>query len=237
MVKRIKLIISEQILQFIQKNNMTTGDALPSERHFAEIMKTSRNSVREALKKLEALEILEIKRGSGCYIKNPDIDQFINPETDIFLLAMQNIEARIAIEPGIIKLAAEKLKARDINQLENVIVRMSRAVLARDFPVIASEDKKFIEIIGSCTGNRILSSAVNGLLGSGDNLWSALSYLPDENLNSIFATYVKVLNNMQDRDIASSVRETEIRLNLMKKYLNQGKIRQTDIRNTDSEGK
>ena len=62
MSKNIDRNIPGQILEYIQNKNMSIGDILPSERHLAELIKASRNSVREALKKLEALEILEIKR-------------------------------------------------------------------------------------------------------------------------------------------------------------------------------
>ena len=222
--------ITEQILRFIHNSCMTKGDVLPSERNLADMMNSSRNSVREALKKLEALEILEIKRGSGCYIKNPDVRQFVYPEDDSFTLAVQNLDARIAVEPGIIRFASEKLKSREINQLKNVVVRMSRAVLARDFNSIASEDEKFLEVIGKGTGNMIISSLVKGLGNPGIHLWSALSFLQDDILNAIFGTYVKVLNSIQEKDTDSSVRETETRLSMMKKYLNQSKRKQSDVK-------
>ncbi len=222
--------ISEQILKFIHNNGMLKGDALPSERNLAEMMKSSRNSVREALKKLEALEILEIRRGSGCYIKNPDVKQLVYPEYDSYTLAVQNLDARTVVEPGIIRFASERLKARDMNQLKNIIVRMSRAVLSRDFNTIAIEDVRFLEIIGSGAGNMIITSLIKELESTGIHLWTALSNIQDENLNSIFGTYVKVLNSIQEKDTASSVRETEARLSMMKKYLSQSKRKQSYVK-------
>ena len=230
MIKKNNRNISEQILKFIHNNNLNKGDVLPSERTLAGMMNSSRNTLREALKKLEALDILEIRRGSGCYIKNPDIRELAYPEEDTYTLAVQNMEARIAVEPGIIRYASGKLKAREINQLKNVVVRMSRAVLARDFVTIAAEDRKFYEIIGNSTGNRIISVILNGLESTGIHLWTALSCLQDERLNAIFGTYVKILNGIQEKDADSSVRETETRLSTMKKYLIQSKRKQSDVK-------
>ena len=51
--------ILEQIIDNIQKGNLKAGDALPAERAMAETMKVSRSAVREALRALELLGIIE----------------------------------------------------------------------------------------------------------------------------------------------------------------------------------
>lgn len=64
-------VVSE-IIHFIQKNKLKSGDKLPAERTLAANLNVSRPIVREALKSLEADQIVTIKRGSGIYITHTE---------------------------------------------------------------------------------------------------------------------------------------------------------------------
>ena len=68
-----KKSLPDQILKFICDNNLSQGEALPSERKLSEIFCVSRNSIRESLGQLEARNIVKIRPGSGCYVKTPGI--------------------------------------------------------------------------------------------------------------------------------------------------------------------
>jgi len=70
-LKRRKLhdSITEEVLKFIEDNRLQSGDRLPSERFFCEQLQISRASFREAMKMLESYGVIEIRPGSGMYVK------------------------------------------------------------------------------------------------------------------------------------------------------------------------
>lgn len=70
-LKRRKLhdSITEEVLKFIEDNGLQSGDRLPSERFFCEQLQISRASFREAMKMLESYGVIEIRPGSGMYVK------------------------------------------------------------------------------------------------------------------------------------------------------------------------
>lgn len=69
--KSLYLKISDSIYSYIQMNALQPGDKLPSEREMSAMLKTSRNSVREALRILEDRGLIYVKTGSGVFIQNP----------------------------------------------------------------------------------------------------------------------------------------------------------------------
>ncbi|WP_414050361.1 FadR/GntR family transcriptional regulator [Macrococcus animalis] len=63
--------------EIIKTKNLTAGDKLPSERYLSENLNISRSSVREALRALEMLGVIETRRGEGTYITEMDNNQFM----------------------------------------------------------------------------------------------------------------------------------------------------------------
>ncbi|MFY4774616.1 FadR/GntR family transcriptional regulator [Metabacillus sp. RGM 3146] len=59
-----------QIREIIKKDGLSAGDKIPSERELADRLQVGRSSVREALRALELLGIIETRRGEGTYIKD-----------------------------------------------------------------------------------------------------------------------------------------------------------------------
>src|ERR1700720_51283 len=79
-LKRTPLLhqIQEEIKSYVIRNNLKPGDALPSEGDLARQLGIGRNSVREAVKSLEVLGILEARAGSGLFVKAFTFDAIIN---------------------------------------------------------------------------------------------------------------------------------------------------------------
>ncbi len=67
---KVYLEIVKQLKQIIEKNELKPGDRLPSERELSERLNVGRSSVREALRSLELLGLIETKRGEGTYIRD-----------------------------------------------------------------------------------------------------------------------------------------------------------------------
>ena len=78
--------IVDQIKQLILDGELIVGDRLPSERDLSEMYQVSRASVREALKALETIGLLESRHGGGNYIVNHLKEQLTDNLSLVFVL-------------------------------------------------------------------------------------------------------------------------------------------------------
>ncbi len=126
-IDRISNFIIEQIKEAVFQKRLKPGDKLPSERQLMEQFKTSRVSVREALRSLEHFGIIEIRRGvdGGAFIRDPNTKLITNFLHDMFLMGKIKIpdmtEARLAIEPFSVRLACERMTEEELIKIRQNI--------------------------------------------------------------------------------------------------------------------
>lgn len=160
-----KNVIS-QIKRAMEDGRLRRGDRLPPEPVFAEQMQVSRASLREALKVLEVMGVLEVRRGSGTYIAErprlPTVDPLL------FLLLLQDgsvadlVEVRYMIEVGFTRLAQPRLTPVDFERLERSVHDLRRSVA--DGTATAEEDLAFHRIILDATQNQFVIQIGNTIL-------------------------------------------------------------------------
>lgn len=68
-------MVSKEIKDYIQQNNLKKGDKLPSVEQIMENLGVGRSSIREAIRYLEALDIIEVLNGKGIFVKEPSLYQ------------------------------------------------------------------------------------------------------------------------------------------------------------------
>lgn len=155
-VSQIKgLIVSEQI---------KPGDRLPSERELSERLSTSRHSVREALRVLNAVGMLEIRPGSGTFVSRR-ADVLLN-ETVFASIVEKDfrfsvLEARQILEPGIGALAALRATNQDLATIEEHVRTMEEQV--REGVDYVAADLGFHLSLVNATQNLVLIKMVNAL--------------------------------------------------------------------------
>jgi len=120
--------IERKIEEAIRQKRLIPGNKLPSERELCEKFAVSRTALREALRRLSARGLIEIRKGSGMYVSEITIEDAINSlnlyydlcfDSDLII---QIIEVRRLFEPEIARLAARNRKESDIKLLmENCI--------------------------------------------------------------------------------------------------------------------
>ncbi|QYJ89370.1 FadR family transcriptional regulator [Shewanella halotolerans] len=114
-IKQVKASeeVSNQLKQAIFQGKFSVGDKLPSERELIESFQVSRTVVREAIKSLEAKDLVEIKQGAtgGAFVKALTFERLSNDCKDLFFLGQMSFseicQARLAIEPIVAGLAAK----------------------------------------------------------------------------------------------------------------------------------
>ena len=203
--------VTSSLLAYISENMHSAGERLPAERTLAEILGTSRNTVREALSTLRERNILEIRRGSGCYIKSMPAGADIKGLTKSAsrIIAQHQLETRYMLEPAVAELAMERISEKNISQLEAAIVGLSQAIIHRNYSDIIEHDNLFRRILAQSTGNPILTGMMHQLEMNTHHTWQLLSDLPEDALSTIFANYVKTLNAIRERDIVQVKRHIE----------------------------
>jgi DNA-binding FadR family transcriptional regulator len=113
-----------EIRKFIENNELEPGDKLPSERELAEKLNRGRSSVREALRAMELLGLIETKHGEGTFLRTyrpyktvellaSFVLQDHNTRHDL-LLVKQLLEKEAA------KLAYPNLNEKDIEELNRI---------------------------------------------------------------------------------------------------------------------
>lgn len=148
-------------------DRLKPGDKLPSERELAEQFKTSRVPVREALKVLEFLGIVENINGDGMYIRTIDIPPLLHKIFFAFKITDEAIKElfsiRILLECYAVRLAAKLRTEEDLNNMKKAIDDMDDAVAKHKIPFKASLD--FHLTVVQASKNSILVSIYQFLTG------------------------------------------------------------------------
>lgn len=135
--EEIVTIIQNQIL----KGTITPGTKLPTEREMAETFNVNRTTLREAMRKLENLELLEIRHGDGIYARNflessnMDLIKGAFAIGEIKNTILDLLELRRVVMPEMAALAAERRTAADLTEFEQVIFHQDMTMLERDIKV------------------------------------------------------------------------------------------------------
>ena len=152
--------ISEQINKLIAEGFLKPGDRLPSERELAERFKVSRNSVRDALRTLEAKGLVEIRQGDGTYIRDTTATELYQTMVDILAMKKETIreimQVRKILEPGIAYYAAQNATSDNLKALEEILTKQEAKAAIGDPGV--EEDSQFHYLIAQMTGNGFLVS-------------------------------------------------------------------------------
>jgi GntR family transcriptional regulator, transcriptional repressor for pyruvate dehydrogenase complex len=155
--------LNEEIVTIIQKQIMSgsiaPGVKLPTERELAETFNVNRATVREALRKLENLDLVEIRHGDGLYVKNYlesgnfDLIKAAYNMDQRKEIILNILEARRYVVPQMAYLAAQRRTTAEIKELKQVIIKTDITMLERDI--------KVHQIIARATRNLLCTIGLN----------------------------------------------------------------------------
>lgn len=164
---RAYIQIARQIADIISQGVLKPGVKLPPERTLAEQLRVSRPSVREALSALEILGILESRIGDGTYVKRSPLDvpligSMFDDLSETQESPLEVTEARLGIEPFIVRLATERATQDQLTAIGEAIERMSQAIRKHHSHV--DSDVGFHLSIAAAAGNSVLLRQVGVLV-------------------------------------------------------------------------
>ncbi len=157
--KAVSELVVQRILDLVKAGHLSAGDKLPAERDLAEQLDVSRPTVREALRALSILGVLEIRHGGGVYVTALNAEELLSPMDFFVSLNAQNMaelfDARIHFEPMLTGLAAERLTAAALTRLGALLsAQMSDP---EDADLFHDTDVEFHKTILEASGNDFLS--------------------------------------------------------------------------------
>jgi DNA-binding FadR family transcriptional regulator len=145
--------ITSRLRRAIESGVYSDGDQLPPERQLAVAFGTARSTIRKALDQLEQKNLVVRRVGSGTFVsyQGPVLDAMLDV-TDL-ISPLQLIEARIAIEPSMSRLAALHASARDLDAIENTLLRIEAT---SDQDLFTKLDSEFHLALARCSRNPLL---------------------------------------------------------------------------------
>jgi len=148
-----------QIEALLDRGELHPGDQLPPERALAEQFQVSRASVREALRSLELLGVVETRAGGGTFVRRTVPEDLARPLSNLIARGhslTDVIEVRGLIEPAIAASAAKRIHPDELTELRAILKQQADKVAAGE--PYAEEDTRFHEAIGQAARNELLTT-------------------------------------------------------------------------------
>lgn len=159
--------LSRQILNLIREESLRPGDRLPSVRELSRRFAVASPTMRGALGRLQANGVVEIRHGSGVYVRNGrERVMLSNPNrSEIDLDTVRHLlDARVLIEPPLAGLAAAGIDSVKVAELEGILDEAGRYVGGDKDEELHRANMAFHLTVAKFSGNPILAQTVESLL-------------------------------------------------------------------------
>ena len=136
--------IRSYIKEYILQHHLEPGEQLPPEPFWMEELGVGRSSVREAIKALQSLGIVEIKRGNGLYVRQANFDPVLeslsyNMRFDPHMFA-EVFQIRVWLESAVIEAAVSQITDEDIAELQAILAEWERRLTVGESHVELDEE-------------------------------------------------------------------------------------------------
>ncbi|GAA4516435.1 FadR/GntR family transcriptional regulator [Actinoallomurus oryzae] len=157
----------EKIKGMIVSGELRPGDRLPKEADLAAQLGLSRNSLREAVRALSLVRILDVRQGDGTYVTSLEPKALLDGLSFIVDLhhdatVLEFFEVRRILEPAATALAAQKISLETVDSLRDHLARVTGDSSVED---LVENDLEFHRRIAEAAGNAVLYSLVETLCG------------------------------------------------------------------------
>ena len=149
-----------RIREMIAEGRLKPGDRLPKEADLAALLGLSRNSLREAVRALSLIHVLDVRQGDGTYVTSLEPERLL--EAVGFMVELRHdtsllevFEVRRMLEPAAAARAAELITEEQLAELE---VELTRAEAAKSVTELVAHDLDFHRMIVTAAGNQVLTA-------------------------------------------------------------------------------
>lgn len=156
--RRLSLVeqVTKEMEQLIQEGHWQVGDKIPPEKELMEQFEVSRNTLREALRALTHVGLLETKQGSGTIVMSERLFDVVLSNQIEQNSVIQILEVRLAIEREAAFLAAQRRSEEDLQVMERFIYECQEALNKKELDSFIKADVKLHEKIVQASQNNLL---------------------------------------------------------------------------------
>jgi GntR family transcriptional repressor for pyruvate dehydrogenase complex len=197
--------IARRLLEYFLAGHFEPGHRLPSERKLAETLGVGRSVVREALKSLTLLGIVEVRQGDGTFLRSAESDLLPHAIEWGLLLGTRRtrdlIEVRLYLESILAELASDRRGASDLEELRRELDAMFGA--KDDRAAFVAADVAFHLRVAKAAGNETflqIMVSVRALL----QVWMARVVYSAEDLAVLAAEHAPIYDAIVARDPAAA---------------------------------
>ena len=146
------------------------GDKLPSEAELCEQLGVGRNSLREAIRVLNAMGVVKTKRGQGTFLQDTISHEVFNPLIFRLILDPKNttdvFELRVMVESIVVIMAIQKASPEEIKTIRDLVDETNRVAKSEQGSVenLIKLDMQFHLAIAKCVHNKLITSILETLV-------------------------------------------------------------------------
>lgn len=160
--------VREQLQAAIESGHYRPGDRLPSERELVELLGVSRVSVREAIRSLEAIGLVEVHHGRGCFVSASRTDQYTSSFSHWLSVHREEVFELIKVRGALDELAAESAAAQGGAGAAPALRELNEAFRAAgeagaDLAELVARDVAFHDAIAEASGSPLLADLLREL--------------------------------------------------------------------------
>ncbi|WP_331461795.1 MULTISPECIES: FadR/GntR family transcriptional regulator [unclassified Arthrobacter] len=198
-----------KIKEMLISGRLKAGDRLPPENELSDQLGLSRSSLREAVKALELIRVLDVRRGDGTYVTS--LEPGLLTETMGFMVeihqetsAPELLEVRRILEPGAAAHAAARIDARGLAALRTCLDSVPPQATAAQ---LAAHDFTFHSRIARASGNPYLAGLLDSLTGSALRLRAWQRIIEAGAVSAVLGEHAAILEalTLGDAELARSL--------------------------------
>lgn len=181
---------------------LTAGTRLPSERELSKRLRVSRPSLREALRTLELMGVVDTRHGSGTHVADSGTDVLRKPLEFLFMLERPSVadllDTRTLLEVHLASRAAEMRTDADLKALDEALADMKKH-LSKPSDV-TDPDLRFHQAIAAASHNRLLERLMNCLREAISALMD-VAWPGQPDMKASYEMHVRIATAIKKKDV------------------------------------
>jgi GntR family transcriptional repressor for pyruvate dehydrogenase complex len=219
--KDIRDQVFDELFAQITSGNWKPGTKIPSENELTKAMNVSRITIREAIQKLAAMDLVETHRGKGTFVKEFTTANYLKSLTPMVLLSKDDlkyiVEYRRILEVGIIELFMKNVTESNIKRLEEDLMNM--IAFKQDLSKYQLYDLDFHLTLYEMTNNPFIIKVTNMIRDILDS--EMKTAITEKGAEEGIRFHTNILKYIKANDINSLVKETNELFDTIMKDLNE----------------
>lgn len=181
--------LTDYFAERMLNGSLSKGEQIESDRQLSKKLDTSRSAIREALKVLQIMGMIDIRPGQGTYIASQSTEFFAIPLSWALFLNVDEIsyiiEVRNALESKAVELASKSTNEKNLAKLTECFNESTKALQEENLEKFLEEDINFHLVIAECSENSLIFS----LLSTIQNLLKQISSTGLKSMEEARAVY------------------------------------------------